>query len=169
MPEYQLYSDGGGATGSICWDGTKFVLTEDIEGTITIMSNGTVLDGAGFKVRGRGDSVGIAIYDKNAVTIQNIKVENFLTGILLGHIPGPGSFMQYDTNPNSCTNCTISNCQVSNNTNGISIAGGIQCKIIGNQATNNTKGISFYGSELVLRNNHVENNSLNLEANGFAS
>jgi len=131
------------------------------------MSNGTVLDGAGFTVSGRGDLVGIATYDKNAVTIQNLKVENFLTGILLGHIPGPGSFMQYDTNPNRCTNCTISNCQVSNNTEGISIAGGRQCRIIGNQATNNEKGITFFGSGNIFKNNRMENNSNNFRDNNL--
>jgi parallel beta-helix repeat protein len=163
LPNYSLYSDGSGGTPSIHWDGAKFTLTADIEGTINLMDDGLVFDGAGFTVKGDGGSVGVAVYDKDAVTIKNVNVENFQIGILLGHTTGPGSFMQYDTNPNRCTNCTISNCQLSNNTNGISVAAGRQCRIIGNQATNNTKGISFYGSELVLRNNHMENNSINLE------
>lgn len=159
---YRIYSNGEGNTPSIHWDGTKFTLTENIEGTITIESDGVMLDGAGFTVKGRGDSSGIAVYDKNNVTIKNVKVENFQIGILLGHY-SPDAFLWYDPNPNRPTNCTVSNCQVSNNTDGISISGGIKCRIIANQATNNEKGITFFGSENVFRNNQMKNNTINFE------
>ena len=160
LQNYRLFSDGGGSTPSIHWDGTKFTLTENIEGTITIESNNTVLDGAGFTVRGKGEAVGVAAYDKYNVIIKNVKLENFQTGILLGHY-SPDAFLWYDPNPNRPTDCAISNCQVSNNTNGISISGGIKCRITGNQATNNMKGITFFGSENVFRNNQMRNNSIN--------
>jgi parallel beta-helix repeat protein len=162
LQSYELYSDGGGSTQSIVWDGTKFILTEDVEGTITLMNDRITLDGAGFYVKGNGDLIGIATYDKNEVTIKNVKVENFQIGILLGHY-SPDAFLWYDPNPNRPTNCTISNCQVSNNTNGISIAGGIKCKIIGNQITGNEYGIHFFGSENVFRNNQMKNNRFNFE------
>lgn len=163
LQNYELYSDGGGSTPSIVWDGAKFTLTADVEGTITLMNDSITLDGAGFTVKGKGDFNGIATFDKNGVTIKNIKVENFLVGILLGHYRGPDAFLWYDPNPNRPTNCTISNCQVSNNTNGISIAGGIKCKIIGNQITDNEHGIHFFGSENKFRNNQMKNNRFNFE------
>jgi parallel beta-helix repeat protein len=162
LPNYELYSGGAGSTQNIHWDGAKFTLTADVEGTITLMDDGVLFDGAGFTVKGQGDSVGIAVYDKNGVTVENVKVENFQIGILLGHTPGPGSFLWYDPNPNRCVNCTISNCQLSSNAKGISMQG-IESKISGNQATNNTEGILVYGSEHVFRNNHMKNNTFNFE------
>ncbi len=162
LQNYKLYSDGGGSTPSIHWDGAKFTLTENIEGTISIESDGVVFDGAGFTVKGKGDSTGIVLYDKNNVTINNVKVENFQIGILLGHYI-PNAFLWSDPNPNRPTNCTVRDCQVSNNTSGVSIAGGRNCRIIGNQAKNNTKGITFYGSENLFRNNQMANNGINFE------
>jgi len=162
LKSYELYNDGEGRTPSISWDGTKFTLTEDIEGTITLMSDGIILDGAGFTVKGQGDSNGIVTYDKNTVTIKNVSVKNFKNGILLGHY-SPDAFMWYDPNPNRPTNCTISNCHVSNNNNGISITGGIKCIILGNQVSNNEKGITFFGVENFFRNNQMINNRINFE------
>lgn len=160
LQDYKLYSDGGGSTTSIHWDGIKFTLTENIEATITLMDDGIIIDGAGFTVKGKGDSVGIAVYDKNSVIIKNLKVEKFYIGILLGH-NSSGSFLWYDPNPNRPTNCTISNCQTSNNTQGIYLTGGIKCRIIGNQVTNNEVGITFSGSENYFRNNQMDNNRIN--------
>jgi parallel beta-helix repeat protein len=162
LQSYRLYSDGEGSTPSIHWDGTKFTLTENIEATITLMNDSIMLDGAGFTVKGKGDSIGIATYDKNNVTIKNVIVENFQIGILFGHY-SPDAFLWYDPNPNRPTNCTIINCQVSNNTIGISSSGGIKCKIIGNQITDNENGIYFFGSENVFRNNRMKNNRFNFE------
>ncbi len=166
LPEYRLYGDGEGSTVGIQWDGAKFTLTQNIEGTITIMSNNTVVDGSGFTVMGRGDATGITVYDKTNVTIKDVIVKNFSIGILLGHY-SPDAFLWYDPNPNRCTNCTVSNCQLSNNTKGLSIVGGIQCRIIGNQATNNEKGITFFGSGNIFKNNRMENNSNNFEDNNL--
>jgi len=147
-------------TSAIQRNGNVYTFTSNLEASIVIDASNIVLDGAGFTVKGRGDSIGIAAYDKNAVIIRNVTVENFQTGILLGHY-SPDAFLWYDPNPNRPTNCTINNCHVSNNTNGISIAGGIECRIIGNQVTNNEKGITFFGSENVFRNNQMKNNTIN--------
>ncbi len=84
---YELYSNGGGSTSSIHWDGAKFTLTTDLEGTITLMSDDIVLDGADHTVTGKGDAIGIAVYDKTNVEIRNVK-----TGILLGHY-SPDAFL----------------------------------------------------------------------------
>jgi len=149
-------------TSAIQRNGNVYTFTSNLEeASIVIEADNIVLDGAGFAVKGGGDSIGIVAYDKNAVIIRNVTVENFQTGILLGHYRGPDAFLWYDPNPNRPTNCTINNCHVSNNTNGISITGGIECRIIGNQVTNNEKGITFYGSGNVFRNNQMKNNTIN--------
>jgi len=148
-------------TSAIQRNGNVYTFTSNLEeASIVIEASNIVLDGAGFTVKGGGDSIGIAAYDKNAVIIRNVTVENFQTGILLGHY-SPDAFLWYDPNPNRPTNCTINNCNVSNNTNGISIAGGIECRIIGNQVTNNGEGITFFGSGNVFRNNQMKNNTIN--------
>ena len=159
LHSYKLYSNGEGSAPSILWDGAKFTLTENIEATITLMNDNITLDGAGFTVKGKSDSIGIAVYDKTNVTIKNVNVENFQTGILLGHY-SPDAFLWYDPNPNRSTNCMVNNCHVSNNTNGISITGGIKCRIIGNQVTDNENGIYFFGSENVFRDNQMGNNRI---------
>lgn len=159
MQTFSLYSDGRGSSPSILWDGSKFTLTRNVEGTITLMNDSIIFDGAGFTLRGDGDSIGIAVYDKTAVTIKNVKVENFQIGILLGHY-SPDAFLWYDPNPNRPTNCTINDCILSNNTKGIFISGGIKCRIISNQILNNVYGIDFFGSENIFRNNQMENNTI---------
>ncbi len=159
LQSYSLYSDGRGSSPSILWDGAKFTLTRNVEGTITLMNDSIVLDGAGFTLKGDGDSIGIAAYDKTAVTIKNVKTENFQIGILLGHY-SPDAFLWYDPNPNRPTNCSINDCVISNNTKGIFIAGGIKCRIIANQILNNEYGIDFFGSENIFRNNQMENNTI---------
>ncbi len=163
LQNYKIYSDGECNVPNITRDGTTYTLKGNIEGDITIERNGIVLDGAGFTLKGKGNSTGIALYDKNNVTIKNINVENFEIGILVGHYRDPDAFLWYDPNPNRSTNCTVDNCQVSNNTKGISIDGGIECRITGNQVTNNEKGITFFGSENIFRNNQMKNNTVNFE------
>ena len=163
LQNYKIYSDGECNAPNITRDGTTYTLKGNIEGDITIERNGIVLDGAGFTLKGKGNSTGIALYDKNNVTIKNINVENFETGILLGHYRDPEAFLWYDPNPNRSTNCTINNCKISNTTNGISIVGGIECRIIGNQVMNNEIGITFFGSENLFRNNQMKNNTINFE------
>jgi parallel beta-helix repeat protein len=162
MENYQLYNDGVGSTPSISWDGAKFTLTEDLEGTITLMNDGIVLDGAGFTVKVDGDSNGIVAYDKNAVTIKNVNVQNSYTGILLGHY-SPDAFLWYDPNPNRPTNCTICNCHISNCTTGILISGGVKCIIRDNQVRDSENGITFFGIENVFRNNQLANNKVNFQ------
>lgn len=148
-------------TSAIQRNGNVYTFTSNLEeASIVIEANNTVLDGAGFTLKGRGDSVGIVAYDKNAVIIRNVTVENFQIGILLGHY-SPDAFLWYDPNPNRPTNCTVNNCHVSNNTKGISIMGGRKCRIIGNQVTNNKEGITFSGSENFFRNNQLKNNTIN--------
>jgi parallel beta-helix repeat protein len=147
-------------TSTIQRNGNVYTFTSNLEASITIEANNTVLDGAGFTLKGMGDSVGIVAYDKNAVIIRNVNVENFHIGILLGHY-SPDAFLWYDPNPNRPTNCTVNNCYVSNNTKGISITGGRQCRIIGNQVANSKEGITVSGSGTFFRNNQMENNTLN--------
>ncbi len=159
LKNYQLYSDGRGSDPSIKWNGAKFTLTEDVKGTITLMDDGIVFDGAGFTVKGQEDSNGIMAYDKTAVIIKDVNVQNFKTGILLGHY-SPDAFLWIDPNPNRPTNCTITDCHISNSTTGILISGGVKCRILGNQIVNNEKGIDFFGSENIFRNNQMKSNHL---------
>lgn len=148
-------------TNAITRNGNVYTFTSNLEdASIVIEANNTLLDGAGFTIKGRGNSIGIAAYDKNAVIIRNVNVENFGIGILLGHY-SPDAFLWYDPNPNRPTNCTVNNCHVSNNTKGILITGGRKCRIIGNQVTNNKEGITVSGSENFFRNNQMRNNTIN--------
>ena len=163
-PQITISADGSiVGTNKIHQNGNSYTLTENLNNSIMIEKDNIVLDGAGFTVKGSGDSIGIAAYDKTAVIIRNVSVENFQIGILLGHHYRLGAFLGYDPNTNRSTNCTVNNCYVSNNTKGISIDGGIECRIIGNQVMNNEIGITFFGSENIFRNNQMKNNTINFE------
>jgi parallel beta-helix repeat protein len=165
LPNYTINRDGKCDAPNISQNGNIYTLTGNIEGTILIDRDGVVLNGAGFTLHGKGDSTGIRLYDKSNVVIKNIIVRNFKSGIQFNH-EFPPFPVPVDPNPNRPTNCTISECQLSNNTIAIAIYG-VNCKITANNVTNNDEGITFSGSGNIFRNNHMENNRLSFWDSGY--
>ena len=94
-----INSDGSvtPASAPILREGNKYTLTDDVlmpsstnEGIIVEADN-VILNGAGHKVQGHGDSDAIWLDDRTNVTIQNFLLENFYWGLTLI----------------DCTKCTI--------------------------------------------------------------
>jgi len=83
-------TSSGAVTGTdkIRQNGNVYTLTEDIAGGVAMGSvfiniecSGIVFDGAGKTIRGTNSGVAIGIYGKNDVTIKNIRIVDFGTGI----------------------------------------------------------------------------------------
>jgi len=66
-------------------EGDNYTLTEDIHGSIVVERDNVVVDGAGYALRGTGalDSKGIFLDETNNVTIKNVEIRAFYTGIAI--------------------------------------------------------------------------------------
>jgi parallel beta-helix repeat protein len=91
-------------------DGNLYTFTQDIlNSTLEIQRDNVMLDGAGFTIQGNGGLDGIAILSKNNVTVRNVNIEYFGTGVSMvqssnNHIVGnnitchSGVYIGYSTN-----------------------------------------------------------------------
>ena len=71
-------------TDKIQRDGDVYLFTSGISGSIVVERDNIVLDGAGHVLQPQSDTVvGVDIRDRNNVTIRNVAVTNFQTGINL--------------------------------------------------------------------------------------
>lgn len=64
------------------------VLTADHYGNITIGAEGVTLDGNGHSVIGNGTGSGVYWNNKDGITIKNLNIKNFYTGIYLEYSDG---------------------------------------------------------------------------------
>ncbi|MHA1543243.1 MAG: NosD domain-containing protein [Candidatus Hodarchaeales archaeon] len=125
-----------------------YTLTNDLNNPIIVEKNSIIIDGAGHTIQGNGafNSTGISLFGRSNVTIKNIKVEAFTTGI---------AFM------NSINNVIFAN-NITNNDYGITLQylsnnNSIQENRI---KDNNNIGIYVYDSSnnIIIRN-IIENNA----------
>lgn len=83
-PSTIFLSDSGWSNPDIgTWDpDTKTAtLTQDLTETMQIDNNGITLDGNGHAIAGSGAGYGVYLYQKTGITIKNLNVKNFSTGI----------------------------------------------------------------------------------------
>jgi parallel beta-helix repeat protein len=124
-------------------------LTKNVSQMIQIVNNGIILDGDGFTITGLDTGDGVFVQDKEYITIKNLNVQNFATGIHLA----------------SCQNSTLIGNTASGNNIGILLATGttgisMNNTLIGNTASNNDYGIRLYSSRYdTLTNNTAEWNA----------
>jgi parallel beta-helix repeat protein len=83
IPEFPYIRADGIVEGTdkIQRDGDVYTLTSDIFGGITVRRDFIVIDGAGYAVRGRGEGRGIDLKGCVNVTVQNLQIIDFLSGI----------------------------------------------------------------------------------------
>ena len=162
------------ATGGNCtligtWDNSTktCTLTTNLAQTIQIDNDGITLNGNGHIITGNGAGCGVDLYYRNHVTIKNLIVEKFVSGICL-----------FASDYNNLTNNTASNNSVGinlfhypsyfnnltgntikNNGVGISIRGHDN-NFISNIVSNNSEGfILYYSANNTLKNNTISYNS----------
>jgi parallel beta-helix repeat protein len=157
----QITADGQvKGTDLIQRSGNTYTLTGDVEGTIVILRDGIVLDGAGYALEGSGGGVGVFLQARNDVTIKNMKISNFEYGIKMPWL--------YYGSTNSVKSKTISENTLTNNTYGIYI----DDYSSGNELSSNILLGNTYGmclkscSDNMLRNNRMDNNDFNFYVSG---
>ncbi len=132
-----------------------FILTGNIDQTISIMGDNIVLDGNGYTLEGNGTGTGVFLQAKTGVTIKNLKISGFEYGFR-------STWYFYGSDANLHGN-TVSNCTFTGNTKGIYIGDfSSGNKLTGNTLTGNTYGIYLAAcANGYLRDNHMNGNEFN--------
>jgi len=80
-----IRADGSveGTTHITSVDNVTYAFTGNIYDEIVVERDNIVVDGAGYTVQGTGSGTGIDLSDRSNVTIKNVEVTNFNTGIYL--------------------------------------------------------------------------------------
>lgn len=151
-------------------NGEIFTLTNDTNTTIVIKRNNTVLEGQGHSVQGNMASQGITLSNAKNVTVQNIKISGFLTGIKIAN-----------SIDNAVVNITATNCtygiladqspktKITNNTvhdnkwDGIFITASPNSQVNSNRVEGNGKWGIYIGfsDDCTLKNNQMHRNKYN--------
>lgn len=154
-------------------DKLLYVLSSDINGSVTVERNGITIDGKGHTLQSSGDENGISISSVNGVTLRNACIRGFDYGVYMqasqyNTISGnniiaskdAGIYLYYSYNNNVTRNMLLGS--------GTSSFGGIRLNcasynnIIGNNIESNYYGIYFYDSDSnQISQNNLINNSLN--------
>jgi len=123
-------------------DNTTYILTADIEDSLVVERDNIIIDGDGYTLYGKGTfSTGIDLYETNNVTIRDIEIKAFWTGIeasLSSNLKIHGN--------------NISNCK----TFGISLTSSQNNSIFGNNLTANRNGIHLlWASDNTIIGNNI--------------
>ncbi|UCC58929.1 MAG: right-handed parallel beta-helix repeat-containing protein [Candidatus Bathyarchaeum sp.] len=147
----RINSDGTvEGTDSIHRSGNVYTLADDIHRTIVVLRDGIVLDGAGYTLQGNGDGTGVFLQERNGVTIKNLKIRNFYSGIKF-------TWLNFGS-PTSPRSNRVSGNTITNNTYGITFydfSSGDE--VSDNYIADNTYGV-ISASNAVFRNNQFRNN-----------
>lgn len=153
-PGIQITSSGAvRGTDKIQWAGNVYTFTGDIYGTVVVLRDGIVLDGAGYTLWGSGSGTGVFLQERNNVVIQNMKINNFTYGIKF-------TWQNYGS-PTTPRSNTVSGNTIINNQYGITFYDFSQGnQISGNYFENNTYGVAFsYTPNNIFRNNQFRDNA----------
>src|SRR5659263_283901 len=167
---------GGDCTSIGDWNvATKTcTLATDLGETIQIDSDGITLNGNGNTITGSYSDIGVYLSSRTGVTIKNLNVKQFRSGISLSYSSNNtlsrnnASNNNYGIDLDSSSNNTLSGNNANSNTyKGISLSESSNNTISGNNASNNVNGLSysgvgidlFYSSNNTLSGNNVSKNS----------
>ncbi len=137
-------------TDKINRDGDVFTLMGDIPGGINIERNFTIIDGAGFTLKGNEEGAGIDLRSTDGplitnVTVKNLQIATFEYGIF------------------SATNNTFIGNYISDCFCGINILGGANSLIVNNTLINNGNPISIAysgGNHTITQNNIINGTTI---------
>ena len=126
-------------------DNVTYTFTDDINASIVVEKNNTVVDGAGYTLQGNRTGTGIDLHNRNNVTLKNIEVTNFSYGIYLN---------------SSSYNTITSNIASSNKVDGIRLYYSGNNTVTANIASSNFDGIYLNSSSNnTLAGNTVSSNN----------
>jgi parallel beta-helix repeat protein len=129
-------------------DNVTYILTGNITSDahgITVERDNVIIDGAGYTLQGRGDSVGIYLTTRRNVTIKNVEIKAFNDGIYL--------------RLHSAYNTVSGNTIIDNGYDGIYVSGSSNNIISENTIENDYDGISLHSSsDNIIYGNTIANN-----------
>lgn len=152
-PGIRINSDGSiEGTDRIRREGDVYTFKGDILGSLVVLRDNIVIDGAGFTLKGEGHGTGIFLQERNGVTIKNLKVHNFECGIKF-------TWLVYGP-PSSRRSNKVVGCIIANNTCGILLSDfSSGSMILDNVFEDNIYGVRVYAFQAVFRNNRFWNNT----------
>jgi parallel beta-helix repeat protein len=150
------------------WDSVNrvYTLTGDVSGSIVVDESDLTLDGAGYTVTGTGSGHGIFLYNRTGITVENVTVQGFQTGIYLALAHGNvltcttlssnnpyGIWLDYSSNN------TLNGNTASGSHEGIRINNGNGNTVMENTMSGNDNGITLVSANnnQVYSNNFVDN------------
>jgi parallel beta-helix repeat protein len=157
-------------------DNVTYTFTGNINASIVVERNNTVIDGAGYTLQGTGNGNGFGLTDADNVTIKEVSIKNFANGIHLYNSHGNTIFKNNITNNEKSgvtlwifsNNNTVLGNNIDNNGD-FGIFLWVSCynnTLSGNNVTNNAWGICLRSvSNTVLRNNSMSGNYWNFGFN----
>ncbi len=158
---------------------SDYTFTSDIYESIVVTADNIIIDGAGYTVQGTGSGRGIDLIYRNNVTLKNVEVTNFNTGILLYYSSNntlsgnnASSNNVHGINLESSSNNTITgNTASSNNNVGIYSVTSSNNTITGNTASNNDYGIylSSSSNNVLFHNNLINNTFQAIVTTGYVN
>ncbi|MHC4153844.1 MAG: right-handed parallel beta-helix repeat-containing protein [Planctomycetota bacterium] len=150
------------------WDSVNrvYTLTGNVSGSIVVDESDLTLDGAGYTVTGTGLGNGIYLYAITGVTVENVTVQEFETGIYLAL--SHGNVLTCNTlssnNPSGIwldysSNNTLNGNTASGSHEGIRINNGNGNTVMENTMSGNDNGIGLWSANnnQVYGNNFVDN------------
>jgi len=148
---------------------SDYTFTSNIYEPIVVTADNIIIDGAGYTVQGTGSGTGIDLSDRNNVTLKNVEVTNFTSGIYLGYSSNntlTGNTVSSNNNPGihllySNNNTLAGNTASSNNWDGIVLSASSNNVLTGNTASsNNHTGIYLdLSSNNTITGNTVSSNN----------
>ena len=156
IPEHTIEINANGeisGTDKIQRNANIYTFTGDIVGSIIILCNGIVFDGAGYTLLGNGNRTGIWLQAITGVTIKNLHIRNFTHGIEF----------TYGMSTEGCSDITLSGNTITNNEHGITVwLFSSNNQFLDNIIANNTFGITLnHSPNNFFRNNQLVNNKYN--------
>ncbi len=130
-------------------DNVTYTLTGNINESIVIQRNNIVLDGAGYVLQGTESGNGIALSGRSNVTVKNVEIKTFGTGIGI----------------DSSSDITISANNITGNRyHGIDLYRSTSNTAYGNNITANSYGIDILlSSNNVIYGNNITNNGYGID------
>lgn len=124
--------------------GNVYTFTGNIYDSIILERSGITIDGNQHLLQGAGSGNGISLSGENWVTIENISIKSFSSGIWIGWF--------------SQNNIVIGN-DITNNTYGVNLSSSSDNNISRNNIADNVIGICVRGDRNLVRGNNVTANS----------
>jgi parallel beta-helix repeat protein len=165
-------------TAPIQRDGDVYTFTADIYDSIVVERDNIVIDGAGYTLQGTGTEEGVTMWERDSITIKNMKIKEFYNGIrpyyssrisILGNSiesTGHAGVYLYHSSGN-----TVSGNSIEDNWNGVYLESSDYNTVFDNNIRNNDwHGVIFFRSwGNGLCKNDITNNHYGLYLAGGAN